>query len=198
MKEIVIATNNKGKVKEFEQMFSALGTRVKSLQDFEEDIDVEETGETFEENALLKAETISRKWNIPVIADDSGIVVDALDGRPGVYSARYAGEEKNDKKNLEKVLNELGSTSVKDRTARFVCVIAVAIPGEESFTKRGTCEGAIALQPRGEHGFGYDPIFIPNGYKRTMAELTAEEKNSISHRRNALKKLEGWLREKGE
>ncbi|SIS50990.1 XTP/dITP diphosphatase [Salimicrobium flavidum] len=198
MKEVVIATNNQGKVKEFEQMFSAYGITVKSLKDFEEDIDVEETGDTFEKNALLKAETISSQWNIPVLADDSGLEVDILQGRPGIYSARYAGEEKNDKKNIEKLLEELGETTVKDRSARFVCVIAVARPGQASFTKRGTCEGAIALQPRGEHGFGYDPIFIPENYMKTMAELPAEEKNSISHRHNALVKIEEWLEEKGE
>lgn len=198
MKEVIIATSNQGKVKEFEQMFSEYEISVKSLKDFEEQIDVEETGKTFEENALLKAETISERWNVPVIADDSGLQVDILDGRPGIYSARYAGEDKNDKKNSEKLLKELGETTVKDRTARFVCVIAVAVPGEESFTKRGTCEGAIALQPRGEHGFGYDPIFIPEGYKKTMAQLTAEEKNNISHRHHALLKIEEWLKEKGE
>lgn len=198
MKEIVIATNNQGKVKEFEQMFSGYDIQVKSLRDFEKEIDVEETGETFEENALLKAETISSQWNIPVLADDSGLEVDALGGRPGIYSARYAGQEKDDKKNMEKLLEELGEIDVKERNARFVCVIAVARPGHESFTRRGTCEGAIALQPRGEHGFGYDPIFIPSNYTKTMAELPAEEKNRISHRYHALVKIEEWLKGKGD
>ncbi|MDC3412567.1 XTP/dITP diphosphatase [Terrihalobacillus insolitus] len=195
MKKIMIATKNEGKVKEFKQLFLKYGVDVISLLDMEEDIpDVEETGTTFEQNAALKAETISAVLNIPVIADDSGLEIRALEGRPGVYSARYAGTSKNDRANLDKVLTELTGVPDENRAARFVCVIAVAQPGKSTFTKRGTCEGKIGLHPTGKHGFGYDPIFIPNEYNRTMAQLSADEKNAISHRRNALSQLEDWLR----
>ncbi|MDC3423918.1 XTP/dITP diphosphatase [Aquibacillus sp. 3ASR75-11] len=195
MKKIMIATKNEGKVKEFKQLFLKYGVDVISLLDMEEDIpDVEETGTTFEQNAALKAETISAVLNIPVIADDSGLEIRALEGRPGVYSARYAGTSKNDRANLDKVLTELTGVPDENRMARFVCVIAVAQPGKSTFTKRGTCEGKIGLHPTGKHGFGYDPIFIPNEYNRTMAQLSADEKNAISHRRNALSQLEDWLR----
>ncbi|MFG6116439.1 XTP/dITP diphosphatase [Halobacillus sp. MO56] len=196
MKELIIATKNVGKVKEFQELFHKYGIQVRSLLDLEKPVgDIEETGETFEENALIKAETISKKLKAPVLADDSGLEIDALDGRPGIYSARYAGEEKNDQKNLEKVLAELEGVAPESRTARFVCSIAIIQPGQESIVKRGTCEGSIGLEPKGENGFGYDPIFIPDGYDRSMAELKPEEKNTISHRKDAIIKVENWLKE---
>ncbi|GGE76174.1 XTP/dITP diphosphatase [Priestia taiwanensis] len=196
MKTIVIATNNRGKVKDFETLFKPLNVKVKSLHDFPELEEVEETGETFEENAILKAESISKQLNEMVVADDSGLIVDALSGRPGVYSARYAGPEKNDKKNYEKLLQELGGVEEKKRTARFYCALALATPGEETIFVNGTCEGKIAQEPAGENGFGYDPVFYVEEKKRTMAQLTAEEKAVISHRSEALRKLTQVLTEK--
>lgn len=194
MNEIIIATKNKGKVKEFKQIFSQYRIRVKSLLDLDHTIPtVEETGDTFTENARLKAEQISTLLNKPVLADDSGLVVDALDGRPGVYSARYAGEPTDDKHNYEKVLTELENIPEKERTARFVCILALAIPGETTIFKEGICEGRIAKSAEGLHGFGYDPIFIPNGYDVTMAQLEANEKNKISHRYHALIQTKQWL-----
>ena len=193
MKEIIIATRNTGKVKEFVQMFSPLGYEVKTLLDFPDVPDVEETGSTFEENALLKAETISHLLNRVVISDDSGLIVDALNGRPGVYSARYAGEQKNDQDNMDKVLSELEGISPEERTARFCCTLAVAIPNESSLTFTGTCEGIILEARRGEYGFGYDPIFFVVEEQKAMAELPPEIKNKISHRANALKKLKEQL-----
>ncbi|WP_028783377.1 XTP/dITP diphosphatase [Thalassobacillus devorans] len=196
MKKLIIATKNPGKVKEFQELFHKYGIQVRSLLDLEEPVDdIEETGKTFEENAVLKAETISKQFNIPVLADDSGLEVDALDGRPGIFSARYAGEEKNDQKNLEKVLVEMEGVAPEYRTARFICSVAIIQPGREAIVKRGTCEGRIGLEPKGENGFGYDPVFIPKGYERSMAELDPEEKNTISHRRDAIRKVEDWLKE---
>ncbi|MCA0969892.1 XTP/dITP diphosphatase [Halobacillus litoralis] len=195
MNKLIIATKNEGKVREFREMFSKYGIEVKSLLDFDEPMDdIEETGTTFTENATIKAEAISKLLNTPVLADDSGLKVDALDGEPGVYSARYAGLEKNDEKNLQKVLDNLKGVPREERTARFVCAAAVARPGEETFVKIGTCEGSIAEEPQGEHGFGYDPVFVPKGASRTLAEHTSDEKNAISHRHHAIIQLEEWLK----
>ncbi|SDM24484.1 XTP/dITP diphosphatase [Bacillus sp. OK048] len=190
MKEVIIATKNPGKAKEFEHIFAPRGITVRTLLDFPEIADVEETGKTFEENATLKAEAISQRLNKMVIGDDSGLIVDALEGRPGIYSARYAGEPKDDQKNLEKVLEELKDVSEEKRTARFYCALAVAIPGKETITVAGTCEGRILDEQRGTNGFGYDPVFFVPEKDRAMAELSSDEKNKISHRANALKKLE--------
>ncbi|MFB1052189.1 XTP/dITP diphosphatase [Paraliobacillus sp. JSM ZJ581] len=196
MKKWLIATKNKGKVQDFRHLFQKYDIEIISLLDLDEPVeDVEETGTTFEENAILKAEAISELLNMPVLADDSGLEIDSLDGRPGVYSARYAGEDKDDTKNLHKVINEMEDVPDEKRTARFVCVLAVARPGEETITKRGTCEGKITHEPIGTNGFGYDPIFQPEDMEKTMAELSSAEKNAISHRGNALKKLETWVKE---
>lgn len=193
MSDILIATKNKGKVKEFEALFAEKGIVVHSLLDFPNTIDVEESGSTFVENAKLKAETISKQFNKIVIADDSGLTVDALGGRPGVFSARYAGENKDDLANIEKVLSELKGIPFEKRTARFHCILAVAIPNEETKIFEGTCEGYITEEPAGESGFGYDPIFYVADKKQTMAQLSKNEKNEISHRANALKKLvDNW------
>lgn len=196
MKTIIIATKNKGKVKDFEEMFSQYNIQVKSLYDFPEIEDVKETGKTFEENAKLKAEEICKVVGQPVLADDSGLMIDALDGRPGVYSARYAGEEKSDQKNIEKVLQELKGVEDSERTARFYCALAVATPNEETVLVSGTCDGKITEVPTGENGFGYDPVFYLEEKDKTMAQLTKEEKNQISHRANALNKLELVIKEK--
>ena len=194
MKEVIIATKNPGKAREFEHIFAPRGIEVRTLLDYPEIEDVEETGATFEENAILKAEAISQQFNKMVIGDDSGLIVDALGGRPGIYSARYAGEQpKSDQKNLEKVLDELQGVSEEERTARFYCALAVAIPGKETFTVSGTCEGRILEEQRGTNGFGYDPVFFVPEKGCAMAELSADVKNKISHRANALKKLDGIL-----
>lgn len=190
LKEIIIATKNKGKAKEFEQMFSTKGYKVLTLLDFPELQDVEETGTTFEENAILKAEAIATKLAKTVIADDSGLVVDALDGKPGIFSARYSGEEKNDDANIDKVLAELESVPDSERTARFYCALAIANPNQEPVTVFGTCEGMILQERRGANGFGYDPIFFSLEKNKSMAELSASEKNLISHRAKALRKLD--------
>lgn len=189
MREIIIATKNAGKVKDFETLFSPKGFKVKSLLDFPEIEDVEETGVTFSENATLKAEAISSALNKPVIADDSGLAIDALNGEPGVYSARYAGENKDDNANIEKVLQKLNDVPFEKRTARFHCALAIAVPGKRTEIVEGTCEGHILEEKRGENGFGYDPIFFVEKWRCSMAELTKGQKNQISHRANALKKL---------
>ncbi|MEH7176415.1 XTP/dITP diphosphatase [Neobacillus vireti] len=190
MKEVIIATKNPGKAREFEHIFAPRGIAVRTLLDYPEIEDVEETGTTFEENATLKAEAISLRLNKMVIGDDSGLIVDALEGRPGIYSARYAGEPKNDQRNLEKVLEDLKGVSVEKRTARFYCALAVAIPDKETITVAGTCEGRLLDEQRGTNGFGYDPVFYVPEKDCTMAELSSDEKNKISHRANALKKLD--------
>ncbi|MGN1385081.1 MAG: XTP/dITP diphosphatase [Bacillus sp. (in: firmicutes)] len=193
MKKIIIATGNKGKAREFATLFSPLGYEVLTLHDLEGATDVEETGTTFEENAILKAEALCEQFHTMVIADDSGLMIDALDGRPGVYSARYAGEQKNDDENIDKVLDELKDVPDEKRTARFYCALAVAVPGQETITVSGTVEGRIASRRQGENGFGYDPVFYVPDLGKMMAELKPEEKNAISHRANALKKLKELL-----
>ncbi|TCT25071.1 XTP/dITP diphosphohydrolase [Melghiribacillus thermohalophilus] len=196
MKKIILATKNNGKAKEFKEIFGSIGIEIVTLLDLEEDIpEIEETGETFEENAAIKAETIADRFQMPVMGDDSGLEIDALDGKPGVYSARYAGLEKSDQKNMEKVLSELDGVEQDERTARFVCVLALAVPGKETVLKRGRCEGRIGFEPIGDKGFGYDPIFYPDGYDQTMAQLEPEEKNRISHRRDAINQMMDWLKE---
>lgn len=188
MKQIVIATKNKGKVKDFEAIFAPLGYEVKSMFDVAIDMDIEETGSTFEENAVLKAEALAKELNTIVIADDSGLAVDALNCEPGVYSARYAGDH-DDEANIVKVLEKLHGVPTPERTARFVCCIAIAGPEVATKTFTGTCEGVITEMKIGENGFGYDPIFYVPTLSKTMAQLTAEEKGKISHRGNAIRLL---------
>lgn len=195
MDELIIATKNAGKAKEFQQFFAQLHIRVKSLLDFDDLPDVEETGTTFAENARLKAETIAELLDMPVLADDSGLEIDALQGRPGIYSARYAGVDKDDEANIRKVLEEMQSVPMEKRTARFVCVLALAEKGKETVITEGYCEGKIALHPAGENGFGYDPIFIPEGYTNTLAELNPSVKQEISHRRHAMDQLQALLQQ---
>ncbi|WP_077618996.1 XTP/dITP diphosphatase [Bacillus sinesaloumensis] len=195
MKEIMIATKNQGKVNEFRDLFASKGIIVKSLLDYPDVGDIEETGTTFSENAQIKAEEIANKLHIPVIADDSGLSIDYLDGRPGVYSARYAGEHKNDLDNLNKVLDELMGVPKEKRSAKFHCALALAIPGEKTQIVEGTCEGIISEEPIGDKGFGYDPIFFVPEKGQTMAQLSKDEKNEISHRGNALRKLNALLRD---
>lgn len=193
MKQVIIATKNKGKAKDFEAIFNPFGYEVLTLHDVADDMDVEETGTTFEENAILKAEALAERLQTFVIADDSGLAIDALNGAPGVYSARYAGEDKSDEANMEKVLAELADVGEEKRTARFCCAIALAGPNLETKTAFGTCEGVIAREKKGTNGFGYDPIFFVPSLGKTMAELGTSEKAAISHRGNAIKQIKAEL-----
>lgn len=195
--QLLIATRNKGKAKEFEALFAKKGWSIKTLLDFPEIPDVDETGTTFEENALLKAETIAQTLNMVVLADDSGLKVDALGGQPGVYSARFAGEAKSDAANNAKLLHELTDVPDAERTAQFHCTLALAMPDKESLVVSGEVDGVILTIPRGDNGFGYDPLFYVPRLEKTMAELSGEEKNQNSHRSQALMQLEkvwdGWV-----
>ena len=193
MKQVIIATKNKGKAKDFEAIFNPFGFEVLTLHDVADDMDVEETCTTFEENAILKAEALAERLQTFVIADDSGLAIDALHGAPGVYSARYAGKDKSDEANIEKVLTELLDVEDSKRTARFCCAIALAGPNMETKTAFGTCDGVIAREKKGMNGFGYDPIFFVPTLGKMMAELQPSEKASISHRGNAIKKIEAEL-----
>lgn len=194
-KTIVIATGNPGKAKEFKAVFGAAGYDVRTLKDYPSLPDVEETGTTFEENARLKAETIARILGRPVLADDSGLKVDALWGRPGVYSARFAGEQKSDAANNAKLLYELTDVEDDKRSAQFHCTLVFAAPGKESLVVEAQWPGRIGRIPRGENGFGYDPLFIPDGSEQSAAQMSQEEKNRVSHRGLAIKKLQEQWRE---
>jgi XTP/dITP diphosphohydrolase len=191
--KVIIATKNKGKIKEFENFFNRYKIEVKSLLDINEAIDIEETGTTFEENALIKARFLSDLLQETVLADDSGLEVDALDNEPGIYSARYSGIHGDDRANNEKLLKNLQSVPMKERTARFVCALAVVSPNQVEKVVRGTCEGLIIDELRGLEGFGYDPLFYIPSLDKTFGELTKEQKQGISHRGNALMKLERLL-----
>lgn len=191
---LLIATRNTHKASEFARILPPQ-FELKTLADFPGAPDPEETGTTFAANAAIKAVSISAIFPGLVVSDDSGICVDALGGMPGVYSARYAGTHGDDQANNRKMLAELATKpeSEKPFTARYVCAISVARDGKELASFIGTVEGQITLSPRGTGGFGYDPLFIPAGYDCTMAEISAEEKNAISHRGEALRKFETWL-----
>lgn len=196
-KTIVIATGNVGKAKEFAALFGAAGYEIKTLKDFPDLPDVAETGTTFEANARLKAETISQLIQQPVLADDSGLCVDALSGMPGVYSARFAGEQKSDAANNAKLLHELYDVPDEKRGAHFHCTLVFAAPQKDSLVVSADWYGRIGRIPRGDYGFGYDPLFIPDGMEKTSAELLPAEKNHLSHRGQAMAKLQDqwqdWL-----
>jgi XTP/dITP diphosphohydrolase len=186
--ELLIATRNPGKVREVESLLGAYPLRLRSLVGFPATRDVEETGATFAENAAIKALGYAAQTRCWTLADDSGLEVDALGGAPGVYSARYGGAGLSDAARIERLLDALSSTSDTERRARFISVIAIAdTQGNlvELFT--GSCEGRIAHAPRGSGGFGYDPVFVPEGYEKSFGELPSEIKQSISHRARALK-----------
>lgn len=186
--DFLIATHNLKKRDELQRILSPLGITVLTADEAGVDLtDVEETGTTFEENALLKARSGAKEGNMPCIADDSGLCVDALDGAPGVYSARFAGEHGNDPKNNQKLLDLLKDVPKEERTARFVSAVACVFPDGRELTVRGTCEGLIGYAPKGENGFGYDPLFYRG--ERTFAEFSAAEKDAVSHRGNALRAL---------
>ena len=196
-KELLVATNNAGKVRELSQLLSDFPLRLRLLGEFSDIDEAEETGETFAENATLKALHYSAHTRLLTLSDDSGLVVDALGGAPGVRSARYAGREATYAERMSKLLGEMDATGDAERRARFVCVIAVANPSAGTLhTFEGTCEGRIAPAPRGTGGFGYDPLFIPDGHEQTFGELPAEVKHSLSHRARALEQAVRHLRER--
>lgn len=186
---LVLATRNKDKVRELQEMLKSTGYEVVSLLDYPGLEDVVEDGDTFEANAIKKAREIAAATGELTMADDSGLEVDYLDGAPGVYSARFAGEHGDNKANNEKLLRLLEGVPWEERTARFKCVVAVAIPKGKVETATGTCEGIITTEYRGKEGFGYDPLFYFPEFDKTFAELDSEAKNSVSHRGNALKKV---------
>ena len=190
MTDLVLATRNKGKIEEVQRLIAehAPHIRLRSVAEFDVD-DVEETGSTFEENALLKASTIARETGLPALADDSGIAIDALGGAPGVYSARWSGVHGDDSANIAKVLEELIDVPETERGAQFVCVIALAMPDGRHLMVRGEVEGVVRTSPIGEFGFGYDPIFQPVGFQITTAQMDPETKDSISHRGKALREI---------
>ncbi len=191
--KLILASKNAHKAKEMQAILGE-GIEIVTLDKIvAANIDVIEDGTTFEENAIKKATEIMQATGLPTIADDSGLCVDALDGRPGIYTARFAGEEATDDENISKLISELDGVEEKKRTARFVCVIALAVPDEAVKTYRGECEGRILTKRQGENGFGYDPVFYVPQYEKSMAELPSEVKNSISHRFKALKKLKESL-----
>lgn len=186
---IILATNNKSKVKEISEMMSGSDITFVSLADAGINVEVEETGTTFEENALLKAREICKLSGKPTISDDSGLEIDALDGAPGVYSSRFMGEDTSYDIKNNALIEKLENVADPDRTARFRCCMALVLPDGREFVTEGAMEGIIAREPKGINGFGYDPIlFIPE-YNRTSAELSSEEKNNISHRGEALRKM---------
>lgn len=194
--ELIIATRNSHKVRELNALCEReLGLPVVGLDRFSDVPEVVEDGDTFEANAVKKAETISRALNRPVVADDSGLVVPSLGGAPGVRSARYAGPEADDRANNEKLLKALEGKAGEEREAYFVCVLALKIPGEEPRLVRGECRGRIAHEPKGDQGFGYDPLFFLPEYGKTMGEVPPELKNRISHRAMAFQGLLRLLKE---
>ncbi len=194
---IIAATKNAGKIKEIESIFEGLGIKAVSQQEEGLDVDIEETGDSFEKNALIKARAVALLTDDIVMADDSGLCIDALDGRPGIYSARYAGENASDRTKIQKILTEM--EPFKNRSAKFVTAVAVILPDGRELVTTGEVKGEILREPAGENGFGYDPIFYCDELKKTFAQATDEEKNSVSHRGRALramyKKLEPILKE---
>lgn len=192
LSEVVFASHNAGKIKEIKELLQPFGINVKSALDMELP-DVEETGSTFAENSLLKSQTIAELTGLPCIADDSGLCVDALNGAPGVYSARYAPNRDFDK-GMEKLLAEMAQSPNKSRKAHFSCVISLAFPngGYELF--EGRVDGHIATEKQGNGGFGYDPLFIPDGFAKSFAQMSKDEKNQVSHRGRAVEKLKAYLK----
>ena len=194
--KLVLATRNQGKVREIgEMLIDQNGIELLSLRNYPDAPDVVEDGETYEENALKKASALAKHTGYLTIADDSGLEVDALDGAPGVHSARYAGEHATDQDRIAKLLGAVQDVPDGRRSGRFVCAVAIAKPLGQVRVVRGVCEGQLIRVPRGESGFGYDPIFVPVGYDKTFAELGDEVKNQISHRAQALGKARKLLSE---
>ena len=186
--ELVLASGNKGKLAEFQRLLEGLDVQIHSMKEYPEIGEIVEDGSTFAENALIKARAVCKATGKPAMADDSGLAVDALNGAPGIYSARFAGEQRSDADNNAKVLQLLEGVEDGKRTARFFCVIAIVLPDGREYTAEGTCEGTILHALQGEGGFGYDPLFYVESLDKTFAELTMEEKNRISHRGHANRK----------
>lgn len=191
---IILASGNKHKIEELRSSLAPLGIRLKSSYDYPELGEVEEDAPTLEGNAIKKARYYFEETGVPALSDDTGLEVDALGGRPGVYSARYAGESSTYEDNTEKLLDELNGVDMKDRQAQFRTVVAF-IHKESVHTFEGICRGDILRERQGEKGFGYDPVFRPKGYEKTFAELGPEEKNKISHRGRAIRKFVAWLKQ---
>jgi len=192
MNTLVIATKNRGKYLEFKEMFGSVPFSIVSLMDFPY-IEIKETGSTFDENALMKASIVCKKTGLPTLADDSGLEVSILNGEPGVFTARYAGEHATDEENINKLLKKLEGVPLNKRQARFVCSLALVFPDGQVFIERGILEGLIAMGPRGTEGFGYDPIFLLPERNKTLSEISIGEKNKISHRAKALEKIKNHL-----
>lgn len=190
-KIIVVASTNQGKIREFKEMLEPKGYEVKCLADYPDMPEIEENGETFEENAVIKAQAVTDHYGIMAISDDSGLEIDALDKNPGVHSARWLGHDTPYDVKNQKVLELLKDK--KDRTCRYVCAIAITRPNEKPVVFADTVECQIAEEPNGSNGFGYDPIVYYVPYQKTMAEMSKDEKNAISHRGKAVRKLEAWL-----
>ncbi|MFK4037385.1 RdgB/HAM1 family non-canonical purine NTP pyrophosphatase [Nonomuraea wenchangensis] len=191
--KIVLATRNPGKIAELRRILS--GFDIVGLEEFPEIGDVAETGVTFEDNALLKAHAVAQGSGLPAVADDSGLCVDVLNGMPGVFSARWSGRHGDDRGNLDLLLAQVSDVPADKLSAHFACVAALALPSGEQRVVEGTLPGHLVRAPRGEHGFGYDPIFVPKGERRTTAELAPEEKDAISHRGRAFRALAPLVRE---
>jgi len=191
--EIVLATRNPDKGRELGALLGGLGIRIRTLADFPSAPEVVEDGTTCEANAIKKAREIARATGVPAVADDTGLEVDALGGRPGVYAARYAGEHATYEDNCRKLLLELAGVPRSKRTARFLTVAAIAFPSGDVHVTQGSLEGLITEQSVGDRGFGYDPVFLVPEFNRTLAQLTAEEKNRMSHRARAFVQMRVWL-----
>ncbi|MCQ4925717.1 XTP/dITP diphosphatase [Tissierella carlieri] len=194
-RKLVVSTGNQHKVEEIKNILEGLSIEVVSKKDVGlGDLEVIEDGETLEENSLKKAKALAERLDYMVLADDSGLFVDILNGEPGVYSSRYAGEEGNDKKNNNKLLEELQDIPLKERNAKFKTVIVLITEDKESTIVYGECKGKVEFEPKGKNGFGYDPLFTPDGYDKTFGELGEEIKNKISHRAKALENLKEALK----
>jgi XTP/dITP diphosphohydrolase len=186
MEKIILATSNPHKIRELKSLLSELNVEITTVADLQDPPTLREDGSTFQENALQKARAVHAATGLPALADDSGLEVFYLNGRPGVVSARYAGKGANDERNNDKLLSEMRGVPPRRRRAQFRAVTAF-VDGEREIVTEGVCAGKLGEMPRGTNGFGYDPIFIPDGFTRTYAELTAEEKNQISHRSKAIR-----------
>ena len=192
--EIVLATRNKKKIEEIKRVIGGMPISILTIDDFPGCPEVEEKGVTFEENAAKKALAVAQYTGKPSLADDSGLEVYALNNAPGILSSRYAGEGANDRKNIEKLLHEMRSIVDKERNARFVCYLALAFPDGRVEIFSGQVEGRIGSEPQGSYGFGYDPLFYPKGHDSSFAEITAREKDSLSHRGEALREFQKYLK----
>lgn len=191
---LVLATGNKNKYREIVEILALSDWEVKFLKDFPEVSIPEETGTTYEENALIKAKFCAEFTKLPSLSDDSGLEVDALEGRPGVFSSSYGGVEGDAERNIQRLLKEMEGLPWHKRTARFICCAMLVLPNGFTHCEKGIVEGHISIEPFGENGFGYDPVFVPLGYENTYAELPAEEKNKISHRSLAFRRMSEFLR----